>query len=73
MRSLLWFVFGVLVAMSGQSFAQWVDSHGNSLDTQSRSYGGAGYDTRDRVTGTGRFDPAPVAPPSQSMWPQKPC
>ena len=32
MKPMLWFVLGLLVAMSGQALAQYVDEYGNSLD-----------------------------------------
>ena len=35
MRAMLWFLLGLLVALSGQSFAEgWVNEYGNSLDYQ---------------------------------------
>jgi hypothetical protein len=39
MRPFLWFLLGLVVALSGQSFAEgWVNEYGNSLDYQ-RGYG----------------------------------
>jgi hypothetical protein len=39
MRPLLWFLLGLIVAVSGQALAEgWVNEYGNSLDYQ-RGYG----------------------------------
>jgi len=62
MRPLLWFLLGLLVALSGQSFAEgWVNEYGNSLDYQ-RGYGSQpGQPSYRGSNGTMQYPPSAPA------------
>ncbi|MHB8510230.1 MAG: hypothetical protein ACYDGR_16565 [Candidatus Dormibacteria bacterium] len=65
MRSILWFLLGVMVALSGQAFAEYVDPYGNSLDYR-RGYtiprGGYGYRLPDGTIAYPPIMPSPLQP-----------
>jgi len=61
MRAILWFLLGLIVALSGQSFAEgWVDGYGNTTTVSPGYYSTPGQSNYRDSKGTLHYAPPPV-------------